>query len=108
MAALLAVISLIAVFAVYKWRTLAHEKQNTDDLKTAQEMQTVPTEYDLLAANRTEEERSYYRLRDRDAPPGVPNEAYVSASSRPTSYIHPVEGSPHYDDADAYAIELQA
>ncbi|XP_071101001.1 protocadherin Fat 4-like [Haliotis cracherodii] len=107
MAALLAVISLIAVLAVYKWRTSAQAKQKSDDLKTAQEMQTVPTEYDLLAANRTEEERSYYRLRDRDTPPGVPNEAYVSANSRPTSYIHPVEGSPYYDDADAYAIELQ-
>ncbi|XP_048237881.1 protocadherin Fat 4-like isoform X2 [Haliotis rufescens] len=94
MAVLLAVISLIAVFAVYKWRTLPHARQSTDAQETAPEM-PVPTEYDLLAANMTEEERSYYILRDRDTPTGVPNDAYVSASSRPTSYIYPVEGSPN-------------
>ncbi|XP_046565138.1 protocadherin Fat 4-like isoform X2 [Haliotis rubra] len=105
MAVLLAVISLIAIFAIYKWRTTSHTTPGKDKVETAQEMDPIPMEYDLLAANRPELRRSYYRRLGRNSSPGVPDQGYLTP--RPTPPTHPDELSLPYDDADAY-IEVQA
>ncbi|XP_067685579.1 protocadherin Fat 4-like [Haliotis asinina] len=106
MAVLLAVISLIAVFAIYKWRTTSRATPEKDEVEAAQEMHPVPMEYDLLSANRPEQRSSYYRRLSRNSAPGVPDRGYLTPIPRPTPHTPPEDGHPPSDDAHGY-IELQ-
>ncbi|XP_048237880.1 protocadherin Fat 4-like [Haliotis rufescens] len=106
MAALLAVTSIAAVFAIYKWRTVRRRTQYQENINTAHGKTTKASEqagYDSLAAGGKDEETSYNKLRDRDFSSGVPNPAYVSTGPRPPC-TPPTDPLPDYVDGGASRI----
>ncbi|XP_046565140.1 cadherin EGF LAG seven-pass G-type receptor 2-like [Haliotis rubra] len=96
MAVLLGLISIVAVFACYKWRTVRRGTQYRKNIETAHAKggkDSAEGGYDSLAAK--EEDKPYNQLRDKDFSAGVPNPAYVSSGSRapctPPAEPHPDE-----------------
>ncbi|XP_071103709.1 protocadherin Fat 4-like [Haliotis cracherodii] len=106
LAALLAVMSIAAVFAIYKWRTVRRRTQYRENINTAHGKTAKSSEqagYDSLAAGGKDDETSYNKLKDRDFSSGVPNPAYVSTGPRPPC-TPPTEPLPDYIDEGASRI----
>ncbi|XP_046573480.1 uncharacterized protein LOC124281579 [Haliotis rubra] len=98
MAILLGVISIVAVLAIYKWRTVTRGPQYPERSETAPGKggkESGEDGYDSLGAK--DEEKDYNQLSFRDFSAGVPNPAYVSSGPRPT--CTPPAG-PHPDQTD--------
>ncbi|XP_048252633.1 cadherin-related tumor suppressor-like [Haliotis rufescens] len=103
MAILLAVVSISAVFAIYKWRTVKRRTQYQENINMAHGKTGKAPEqagYDSLAAGSKDEETAYNKLKDRDFSSGVPNPAYVSTGPRPicTPPAEPIPGSYAAED----------
>ncbi|XP_048237750.1 fat-like cadherin-related tumor suppressor homolog isoform X2 [Haliotis rufescens] len=106
MAILLAVVSISAVFAIYKWRTVKRRTLYQENINMAHGKTTKASEqsgYDLLAAGSKDEETAYNKLKDRDFSSGVPNPSYVSSGPRPIC-TPPAEPVPDYDGAEDIQI----
>ncbi|XP_067685582.1 protocadherin Fat 4-like isoform X2 [Haliotis asinina] len=104
MAVLLGLISIVAVFACYKWRTVRRGIQYHENIQTARAKEGKESGdggYDNLGAR--EEDTPYNPLRDRDFSAGVPNPAYVSSGPRPAC-VPPAEPHPFQRQSSNYRI----